>query len=257
MPIAGGKDLRTSVSFAPGNSSMAASTTFTGTSSDPSTVVLAAYPTDPGQQSISLFLSTLFNVDCLKDSRGADLPISCPGYRDRITHVTCFPAKLAVGVSNYSGNNGVLAGNVLSFQTDPWAGPATIYVYLIAAAPANWTGAPIYPSTVRPGADPVVVVVSNSNPVVGTISSQIILSPNASVGQGTLFQPLTTGQTDIILSSDRAQPGTPDRIRFTVISPLTQNLSQYGIPAGFQTFLLPLSFGSFVGNIAPQITLTS
>src|SRR5262249_14404857 len=69
-----------------------------------------------------------------------------------------------------------------------------------------------------------------------------------------VFKPLALGQTDIAFSSDRALSPTPDHLTLSVVSPISADLSQYTVPAGFQ-FSPYLNFG-IPANKVP-ITITS
>src|SRR5262249_43700291 len=163
----GGKDLRTATNFSIGNAAAAATATVTITSSNPSTVQVAASPTDAGQGSIQVApnknsagaFSGFYYVDCLQDKGGADVTLSSPGYPDQVVRASCFPA--AVIMTYPTTPAGAYRSAELSSPLIVSGRPSSFRFSLAVSPPAQTLNVG-YVVGVRAGARPIQVQVANS-----------------------------------------------------------------------------------------------
>lgn len=190
-PFTGGKDLRSGLQLYYGNPALARATVFTITSSDPSMVQVSASQTGAGQTSIQFMPqpgSTQVYADCLTDSGSTKLTATAAGYPTRVVQATC--VSEAIVVEPPSGSNS-------EFQTNVGATPGTIGFYQVANDRKSGL---LYGAFTRPGATPVTVQISDSNPSVATVSPTSVPLPT-NAPQNPVFQPLAIGQTDLTFSA--------------------------------------------------------
>jgi hypothetical protein len=199
-------------------------TIFTVASSDSSKVVVAADQVTPGSKSVSIPTggnggNALFYLDCLVDSGGADITISSAGFKSKTVVVKCLPQAVLV-----------VPPDGVPFQTYVGIQPSSIGFYLVPDDPKSTTFyGPAFP---RPGAQPVTVQISNSNPKVGSLSSSSF-TVNGNPSQVLTFTPSATGSTELTFTAGAVPLLPSNKLDVTVggtyaFYPLT-------LPGGFQT----------------------
>src|SRR5579871_4461757 len=252
-PIAGGKDLREEASFSFGNPQLGATTTFKITSSDPSKVPVAADATSPGTASIELQPTGPnygnFYLDCLTDSGGATLTISAPVYGSKSVPVTCYPETIEVSWYNptqYNQSPGQAQTNIGSVFT--------IFFGLVPAAPAQ-AGA-LFNSFTRPGAPPVIVDISSSNPDAGTVSptSLPLIANNQNTGFTAQFTALAPGKTELTFDAGGI-PLTPSNTLAVNVGGTFYPIAPFAVPTGYQA-AISMSQAARGGG-TPFVTVTS
>jgi hypothetical protein len=247
--VIGGKDVRAWSRITVGRLNGSTTAPVTVTSSDPGTVLVAPNLTDAGRSSMTLpsvagDAGRYLYVDCLVDHGGADLTISAPGYPSKVTRADCYPVRLSL---YFSGSYATSSASGVS--TSLWAGPSYVGATLRAVNPDNsLESAYVRP---RPGASPLVVKLSNSNPAVGKLSSSSI-TMSESASNEVVFQPLALGSTT--LGAALAKPNASASATVTVRSPLAAG-SEMSIPKGFQTTISTGVSGQVPDGVS--ITLTS
>jgi hypothetical protein len=220
-PFTLAKDLRATVNIYPGDLPLSAATAYTVTSSDPSIVPVTADPFAVGGASATFFAYHTYNIatfyaDCLADSGGANLTISAPSYKTKTVAVNCLPAAISI----QSPNGPPLQTNVATT-------PSTIAIYLVPNLPSN---AGISAGTVpRPGAPPVIVQISNSNPSAGSISTESFTVG----GQGVVFTPQSVGSTELTFSAGNI-PILPSNTLTVNVAGSYLLPGPFIIPSGFQ-----------------------
>jgi hypothetical protein len=225
--------------------------TFTLTTSDPASVLLADTETGPNQASITLASSGSpgYYVDCLWNGVGADITVSAPGYASKAVRVDCVPPSITYGISL---QNATLSDGVV--HTSAWSGPVGVNLYLYAPDPAgSLTGNLVFAKT---DADRVPVQVQVSDPSVAGVSpSSALIGRSAFPSSSDIsVSPLKVGLTDLVFSSPRLQIRDSDRIHFSVDVPFNATVPQ-PIPGGFQVpYSLRLSGPAPAGT---TITVTS
>jgi hypothetical protein len=221
-PFIGGKDLRSRVTIIPGNQQLVGSTTFTISSSDASMVQVAADTVSPGESSAVNSGSATFYADCLTDSGSADLTISAPGYGSKTITATCLPPAILVSVQLPSGTPGPLQTNI----------GVAANITLSAVVKNPQTGSVVSAAGARPGAAPLTIQITDSNPNVGSISaSSVTLVPLYSTS--ITFTALAIGATDLTFSAGSIpilpSSSVPVTVGGSYFAP-----QPFALPAGFQ-----------------------
>ncbi|MFN7938928.1 MAG: hypothetical protein U0R19_36705 [Bryobacteraceae bacterium] len=163
--------------------------------------------------------------DCLVDHGGAELTVASPGFADAVVRVECRPAVIEAYTS-----------------PDPYPipRPAPFLVFRLAATDAE--GVPLPPQpvelTLPPGADPVAIQFSSSNPELGPVSEDCPITAGLSYCTAR-FGALQPGRTTLSFSAP-GLPIVPSSIVVEVpgVSKARFNPSSLSLPAGFQYRLL-------------------
>ena len=204
--LSSGKDLRAKATVLLGNLNGSRGTSVVVTSSDRTIVLLATALNDAGSTSVTTGNGRDLYVDCLVDKGGADVTLSAPGYPSKVIRANCYPAtlnvKFAIGASYEDG---------IGYRISLPAGPVTFRPQVTALHPASpFDYANVV--AVRPGADPIVLQISNSNPqTLGlAVSSMTAGSPTDS--RALVLQPIAPGVADLTFTSPRIVSPPPIRI---------------------------------------------
>jgi hypothetical protein len=238
-PVVNGKDLRVWTYFYIGNAAVAATTTVTITSSDPTTVQVAANSGDAGQASIQVqpvliydgagAYGYYFPTDCLKDSGSANLTYSAPGYPSLTVQASCLP----------SGITTTFEQSALYQSTQSTPGPTVTLqlgteVVLVVGVGINSPTAVnvVELDGLRPGATPITVQIANSNPAVATISQSSV----------TLAPPTSTSGTNVQVGITVAAPG---QTQFAFTAPGSSFLNSNPVEIVVNTFTLLLPAAGF------------
>ncbi|HLK17413.1 MAG TPA: hypothetical protein VKT81_00615 [Bryobacteraceae bacterium] len=219
-PFTLAKDLSSPVNLYPGGLSLSAGIAFTAESSNPSIVPVSANASSAGAASATFYVNNnsgaaTFYADCLADTGGATLTISAPGYKTKSVVVHCLTP--AISIQSVNGS---------PLQTNVAAPPSYVGINLVPNDPHNIA---INPGTFpRPGAPPITVQISNSNPNAGSISADLITAPSS-----IFFAPLAVGSTELAFSAGNISILHSNTLPVNVAGSYTFP-GPFIIPAGFQ-----------------------
>jgi hypothetical protein len=224
------KDSRVNLLFLVDFASVTPTTPFTISSSDPDKVLVARE--GPAQRTITSTLSgsTGFVADCLDDHGGADLTVSVPGFPARVIRVNCVPVYITVSAANRGPSQ------VPSL-------PSTTLKFGLSAGEPGKPLAVLSQFDRRPGAPPLRVEVSRSDPTVGSVLPDSCQSVSGGflIENGCLliFSPEKAGSTVLSFTAGSV-PISPSSLTVNVIPYLTKPFpATLALPTGFQYRLFP------------------
>jgi hypothetical protein len=241
-----GRDLAGSIAVSLGDSTNYVGVTLIATSADPSSVLLAVRPDEPGQTAITLAKGVVSNFGnrnflayCLTDAALVPVTLSAPGYATRTINVRCVPSGLVINRTD------VAAGAGTSITVVPSAIDPDTHLVLATQNP-------------RGGLDPIHVAVSNPAPDLINFSTA-----SATADQFTtlpLSLPFTmkaAGSADVAFSSNSAIPFVPGNVVHIHGNPL--QFTGMSILRGARDLMVPvyLLFPAFPPNATFPVTLTS
>lgn len=221
------------------------------TSDDPSRVLLSSAPDAAGSASISLkvtegrLVSPEFCVQGLTDSGMVTYAASAAGYGKATGAVTLVRSGIVI-------TGPAKLGNPLVTTSGIW--PSVITVY---SAQLDSSGNFIAVQQVRGGSS-ATVQISSSNTAVGTITSSPVTITGGSVSVRSQFQPLSEGNTTLLLDTPAGfnTPAQFARITVTVNSPRLAVTDKINLGANLQASgTVLLGAPATQGGVA--VTLTS
>jgi hypothetical protein len=192
--------------------------TVTVTSSDPSKVLLTTNPSAVGTASVTVSIAAGYSSGAtiyaqgLATSGTVTITESTPGYNTATGTFTLVPTGFVVGggttTTTFSSTSSV---NVGFYELDPTT--------LNAPRTDGYYGA-----TLRTGASPITVSLTDSNLAVGTLSSNSVTISAGQNGNSTSFQPISAGIANIGIAATPSGYTTPSNGQITTFMVTAPNL---------------------------------
>ncbi|AKJ04649.1 Fibronectin type III domain protein [Archangium gephyra] len=248
-----GKDLQASLTGYLGTAAPAGGVPVTLTVSDPSKALLSTSATTVGSGSLTLNMTagttatSSFYVQALAGSGTVQLRMSAPGYTATTSTVTLAPSGVTLLYCNRFCDT--------SFGTTTLSANSPL---LLSLGRLNATTLALEATQpLRPGAAPLVVNVTSSNPSVGTIvNSPAAFSTNQSSLSTAEFDPLSAGTSTLTIDTPAGftRPSNNQQVTATVSMP-TMSVSTLTLGKDLQaTMTVGLDTAAPAGNA--QVTVT-
>jgi hypothetical protein len=216
----------------------------TVTSSNPSLMLVSGSPSAPGQASVTIPSTTSQNVtvyvQALAAAGNATLTFSAPGYGNATAPVQLMGSAVELTAASYTGT------------LTPLSAPLAFQAKLVAYSPTYNPG--YTTATLRPGAAPLTVPVTFSDPKVATATPAQVTFGAGTASQNFSVQPVAPGSTLLSL-------GVPAGFS----DPVALRQQLLTVIAARASFTLPLTVGkdlsringiTLAGAVGSSLTLT-
>jgi hypothetical protein len=193
--------------------------TVTLTSSDPSRLILSTKATEKGSGSIQITIPAgqgggTYYIQALADSGSVTYTASAPGFRTRTGTIVLAPSGVVVlGPVPFTRGGGPYPNAFLTSASE--GKPVPLDIYTVYVNPVTKKSGDVTIQPLRPGLS-LNVVLQNSDPTVGKVTSPIVMKGTTSAAKGE-FVPLKAGQTVLSVVTPPDFAGSPNASSLTAM----------------------------------------